>query len=177
MDLQQQLPYLIQEGRAWVRSQQARHRNAGSPLSSLERKALDPFFGTTTLDVVRVFRVDIIENPPFYENLPQTVRSILIDFRQMAGITFVDTVLLARPKVAKSDHISLIFHECVHVVQYQVLGVDDFVEQYVKGWAENGLIYDNIPLERIASQLEERFKSTSKVPFLVEAEVRLRLRN
>ncbi len=175
MDLQQHLSYLIQEGRAWVRSQQARYREAGSSLSNQERKALAPFFGASTLDDVRVCRVDLIENPPFYEDLPQTERSNLIDFQGMDGITFVDTVLLARSKVAEPAPISLIFHECVHVVQYQLLGVDDFVEQYVKGWVENRRIYKNIPLERIAYQLEERFKSTFKVPFFVEAEVRLRL--
>jgi len=175
MDLQQQLPYMIQGGRGWVHSQQSRYRNAGSPLPTQERRALDPFFGSTTLDIVRVCWVDLIENPPFYENLLQTERSNLIDFREMDGITFVDTVLLARSKVAEPAPISLIFHECVHVVQYQLLGVDDFVDQYVKGWAENSRIYENIPLERIAYQLQERFETTSKLPFCVEAEVRLRL--
>jgi len=177
MDLQRQLSYLIQEGRTWVRSQQNRYRNVGLPLSSQERKVVDPFFGATTIDAVRVCWVDVIENPPFYGGLPQTVQSVLIDFRQMAGITFVDTVLLARPKIAQSDSMSLIFHECVHVVQYQTLGVDNFVEQYVRGWAENGMVYDNIPLERIAYQLEERFKSASEAPFFVEAEIRIRLRS
>ena len=162
MDLQQQLSYLIQEGRAWVRSQQAQYRNEGSLLSTQERRALDLFFGSTTLDVVRVCWVDLIENPPFYEKFPQTERSNLIDFRGMDGITFVDTVLLARSKVAEPAPISLIFHECVHIVQYQLLGVGDFVEIYVKGWAENDRIYKKIPLEQMAYQLEEWFKSTSK---------------
>jgi hypothetical protein len=29
----------------------------------------------------------------------------------------------------------------VHVVQYDLLGVDEFMDQYVTGWAQNGFDY------------------------------------
>lgn len=37
-----------------------------------------------------------------------------LDFSQMAGITFNDTVILSD---AYSDLVSLLFHECVHLAQ------------------------------------------------------------
>lgn len=67
---------------------------------------------------------------------------------------------------------SLLFHELVHVVQYSLLGLDSFVEQYVLGWVQSGGTYEHIPLERLAFDLEGRYTSQAHVFFSVEVEVR-----
>jgi hypothetical protein len=170
--MKEQLPYLIREGKTWVLSQQDRHRNAGSTLSRRELNALAPFFGVRMLDSIRVCWVDVIENPLFYEELLEMGKPIPIDFREMGGIAYVDTILLARARIGGSDYMSLLFHECVHVVQYQVLGVDAFVDQYVNGWAANGFAYEKVPLEQDACQLQALFEKTPTIPFRAEAEVR-----
>jgi hypothetical protein len=93
--MKEQLPYLIREGKTWVLSQQDRHRNAGSTLSRRELNALAPFFGVRMLDSIRVCWVDVIENPLFYEELLEMGKPIPIDFREMGGIAYVDTIMLS----------------------------------------------------------------------------------
>jgi hypothetical protein len=107
----------------------------------------------------------------------QTLREVgadehdLLPFVDNNAVTF-DSLILVNPyKAAGTD---VIFHELVHVVQYRLLGVDEFVRQYVDGWmAERNLFpdhkhrYENIPLERIAFDLQETYKA-SHATFSVE---------
>ena len=90
-----------------------------------------------------------------------------LDFTQMAGITFLDTVLILRTKADLSEAAltSLLFHEAVHVVQYEHLGLDRFMHEYVMGWAANGFEYRNIPLERQAYALQDRFVENPSAEF------------
>ena len=89
----------------------------------------------------------------------------------MAGITFVDTIVAVKPWMWTSDRVSLLFHECVHVCQYRILGIDRFFEEYVKGWAQNGFDYYSIPMEKDAYELEHLFSASSQGSFSVETEV------
>jgi hypothetical protein len=75
----------------------------------------------------------------------------LPDFSLMAAITFVDTVVSHEPFTDR-----LLFHELVHVVQYERLGVLEFAAKYVRGFLTGGS-YEAIPLERNAYELEARF--------------------
>jgi len=86
----------------------------------------------------------------------------------MAGITFVDTILISDLYAHDQPRISLLFHEMVHVVQYGWLGVSEFTSQYVQGWVQNGFVYAEIPLERDADELQKRFDSAPQNPFSVE---------
>jgi hypothetical protein len=134
------------------------------------------FFPASLLDAVHIQPVPAIPNPTFYQQLIAAGLPIPLDFSQMWGITFVDTILIAEPKVSPASLEPLLFHECVHVVQYALLGVDRFMEQYVTGWAANGQQYDRIPLEVEAYQLESAFTKNPRTPFSVEAAVQKRLR-
>ncbi len=169
------LDYLIEQAKAWVRSQQSLHRHLGDLLSGTELSALAPFFRTSTLAKVRIREIETIENPDFYAALRLEIQRELIDFEQMKGITFCDTILLVKTNSATRADTSLLFHECVHVVQYHLLGIDDFIEQYITGWAENGYQYEAIPLERDAYQLQGRFDQNPLAPFSVEREQSQRL--
>jgi hypothetical protein len=63
----------------------------------------------------------------------------------------------------------------VHVVQYSLLGVDEFVAGYVTDWARNGFRYDRIPLEQDACELEKRFAADPATGFPVFTEVEKQL--
>jgi hypothetical protein len=89
----------------------------------------------------------------------------LPDFAHMAAITFVDTVVSHEPF---SDR--LLFHELVHVVQYEKLGLEGFAATYVRGFLSGGS-YDGIPLQINAYELDARFAKTADEPFSVEEEV------
>jgi len=63
----------------------------------------------------------------------------------------VDTVVSHEPF---NDR--LLFHELVHVVQYEKLGLEGFAAKYVRGFL-NGGSYEGIPLEMNAYELDARF--------------------
>jgi hypothetical protein len=137
----------------------------------VEDARLAPWFDEGTRRSVRVAHVPGIDNPPFYREIGRVV----LDFTGMAAITFVDTVVANRRFVEEPAPVELLFHELVHVVQYQVLGVDAFTRQYVDGWAAGGFSYANIPLERMAYRLQADFEAGTlegRVNEIVETELR-----
>jgi hypothetical protein len=93
-----------------------------------------------------------------FRNLP--------DFSEMAAITFVDVVVSHQELTD-----SLLFHELVHVVQHAQMGVRDFAVRYINGFIQGGS-YEEIPLEKNAYLLEERFSQNEKQIFSVDDEVR-----
>ena len=169
--MEKQLNFLIENGKPWVRSQRTLHRPLAQALSASIRQPLEPYFKPDTLDCVRVRVVPSIENPGFYAEFEKAGQPIPLDFSLMDGITFVDTVLIAEPSIRSTGLLPLIFHECVHVVQYKVLGADVFVSQYVNGWASNGFDYFSIPLEKTAYAMQSRFQAGEHIPFSVEQHV------
>lgn len=173
--MNQLLAYLITNGKSWVRSQRNLHRPSASQLSPAARRALAPYFDPRLLDHLRVRLVRRIANPDFYSDFERARKPIPLDFTAMTGITFIDTVLLAQDRGGSMTNIALLFHECVHAVQYRLLGIDQFVERYVSGWAQNGYQYRSIPLERDAYDLQGRFERAPDRPFSAEAEVARRL--
>lgn len=83
----------------------------------------------------------------------------------MAAITFVDTVVSHGP-----FRDGLLFHELVHVVQYEKLGLAEFAAEYVRGFLSGGS-YEAISLEINAYELDARFAAEPATAFSVEAEV------
>jgi hypothetical protein len=84
----------------------------------------------------------------------------------ISGITYKDTYFLERNAVTDE---SLHVHELVHVVQWQVLGPEDFLLLYATGLSEHG--YLGCPLEGMAFEHQRRFDA-GESPYSVEAEVR-----
>lgn len=176
MNLEDLLTYLIEKGRSWVEAQRNHHRPSSRTLTESEKAAFRPFFGEGILNVARVKRVPIIENPSFCNELEAMGIPPPLDFTTMEGITFIDTVLISDSEHPQHEPLaSLLFHELVHVVQYSWLGKDVFVERYIRGWADGGQNYFSIPLERDAYQLQERYEAQSYQSFSVVAEVIRRL--
>ncbi len=176
MNLEDLLTYLIEKGRYWVQEQRNDHRPASRTLTEAEKVAFRPFFGEGILNISRVKRVPVIENPGFYSELRAMGIPPPLDFTTMEGITFIDTVLISDSEHPQHEPLAaLLFHELVHVVQYAWLGKDAFVERYVRGWAEGGQDYFAIPLERDAYQLQARYEAQPQQGFSVVAEVIRRL--
>src|SRR6266581_5947325 len=145
-------------------------------LTGAEASALRPFFPAQTLTMVRFAAVPMIENPPFYTALEEAGIGIPLDFRGMTGITFVDTVLISQvAPMPEGEWLPLLFHELVHVLQYQELGLERFVRVYVTGWAAAGGSYPDIPLERDAYELDGQFRAEPTRPFDALGAVRQRL--
>jgi len=128
-----------------------------------------PFFSTEVLANTRVAHASG-PNPRFYFLVRLLGIRGVLEMSAIGAITLVDVI--AYPERMNR---STLFHELVHVVQYRVLGLQQFARLYVTGFL-NGGGYEDIPLERQAYELEERFSRDPRSVFSVEMDVLERLR-
>lgn len=148
---------ILRAARAWVRNRRDHHYRQGLPLARPDLAWLSAWFDPELLARVRVCRAGL-PVPHF------------------SGITYGDTILID-PGAPGSGHAwrRLLFHELVHVVQYEVLGLDGFVDRYLRDWAAAGYRYRAIALEEDAYAIEAMFSSDPGRPFPVREEVERRL--
>jgi hypothetical protein len=160
---------LIQKVAGYIESQRHNYRDRATPLNTNEKAVMAPFFPQSILDSTRVVFLasERVSNPGFYSDL--LARGFepgsLPDFTKMAAITFVDTAVFHEPITNRT-----LFHELVHVVQYDKLGLVEFAAKYVTGFLTGGS-YEAIPLERNAYELDARFAKTPGDAFSVQDEV------
>ena len=173
MDMNQLMALLIAQGQKWIKEQRHAYRPRARKLPDHTIAQFSPFFETPLLQAVRLVIVPALENPKFLEAYRTTFdeKAIpLLDFTSFAGITFVDTIVLA-DRFASGDPDAVIFHELVHAVQYDLLGPEKFVELYLLGWINQGFNYAAIPLEMDAYELQNRYEADPIDAFSVRDEV------
>lgn len=147
----------------WIQQTLDAHAGEKRPVASLSFTRLPRYFSERLLNAASVVLTDALPVPPLsalglwefadFENQP------------INGITYQDTYFLQRG--AATDE-SLHFHELVHVVQWQVLGPEDFLLIYAAGLAGHG--YRRCPLEAMAFDHQRNFDADD-APYPVEAEV------
>ncbi|MFY9528094.1 MAG: hypothetical protein WAR24_04210 [Candidatus Acidiferrales bacterium] len=163
-----QIAWVIEQVAAYIERQRSAFALRAVPLSDNQKMSMCPFFTERILNSARVvLAAEQVGNPPFYRGLMRMgfQDGSLPDFALMAATTFVDVVVSHKPITSK-----LLFHELVHVAQYEKLGLADFAAKYVRGFL-NGGSYEAIPLEVNAYELEVRFAAAPTKPFSVEIEV------
>jgi len=148
---------ILWAARAWVRNRRQRYHSLGHPLASVDIDWLSLFHDPGLLARVHLCRV------PLHLN-------------RIAGVTYGDVILMDPGAPANGRAWErLVFHELVHVVQYDILGIDGFIDRYLRGWAAGGCRYMGIPLEKDAYAIEAMFTADPRRPFLVRDEVEQRL--
>ena len=161
--------WIIEQVAHYIQQQRQTYRGRAVPLDGQQRSVLQPFFPASALDSARAVALagERVSNPPFYPELRRMgfEPGSLPDFSLMAAITFVDTVVSHEPFTDR-----LLFHELVHVVQYEKLGLPEFAAKYVSGFLHGGS-YEKIPLEMNAYELESRFAAAPAKAFSVVDEV------
>jgi hypothetical protein len=164
-----QIAWVIQQVAAYIERQRQTYRSRAASLSQNQKSVMHPFFPASTLDSARVVVLagNRVGNPPFYGEIFKMgfEAGSLPDFGDMAAVTYVDTVVSHETFTDR-----LLFHELVHVVQYEKLGVAEFAAKYVKGFLSGGS-YEAIPLEMNAYELDTRFATERTKTFSVAAEV------
>lgn len=143
--------------RAWVRSRSAHYHAKGLPISPADLDWLVPFHAPHLLADVRICRAPL-------------------RLSRFAGMTYGAAILISPD--APSEGAAwrrLIFHELVHVVQYDILDIDAFIDMYLREWAEGGYRYRAIGLEEDAYAIESLYTAGPLQPFSVRAEVERRL--
>ena|SRR5579859_3713124 len=150
---------------SFIKTQKEAFHQLGTPLSTAEQETLKPFFSEGILHTTRFFlKTDgPIESPDFITELNE--RGILFTLDMLKAVTFQDVIVAYEPLDAKVQ-----FHELVHAVQYQKMGLKQFANRYVRGLFMKGS-YEGIPLEVNARLLEQAFTRNSSEPFSVEQEV------
>ena len=158
-----QIAQLSQAVAAYIHAQREHYYPLGIAMSFGE--TWKQYFPASDLERVRILQPghERVVNPPFYADLEELGFTGLPDFSTMAAITFDNVVVFHEPLTPQ-----LIFHEMVHVVQYRLLGMEEFARLYVRGYLHGG--YDGTPLEICAYQLDGRFIMGGPA-FDVEAEV------
>ena len=151
----------------WLRNAQQEYRAVSRALTDEEASSLRGYFGQDLLTRVRVAPVERISNPGFFGSLSGLGVPVPWDFSAEPGLSAVDTVVLSRPLVPAGSWFSVLFEECVHVQQFQTLGISKLVSRYVDALFANGFNYRNLPMEQQARELRLRFDAGLKV-FSVE---------
>jgi len=159
-ELERLRPYLFEKFEEWLLQQRRIHMVNARPLSSQEKSRLDGYFEKRILDKARLASVDRISNPEFYDDLAKSGIPIPLDFSNAIGLTLIDCIIIRKELWANpASLISTIFHELVHVVQFDILGLKRHVELYSDSLRGNDYQYHAVILERQAYDLSQRFDS------------------
>jgi hypothetical protein len=151
----------------YISGQREKYFPVAAPLSNQQKAAMKAFFKPELLNVARllVLQGERVANPDFYPMLSGMGFTNLPDQSTMAAITFSETVVSHVP-----FDTDLLFHELVHVEQYNQLGVTTFSDLYVRGFL-NGGGYEGIPLEQNAYLLGARYAQSRAGSFSVTDDV------
>jgi len=144
----------------WIDQALEAHARDATPVLNSPFIRLQDHYPDMLLARTRVVVVPRVPFPPVSQlGLPEfrAMETMLMD-----GVTYKDTFFVR----AGSQRDSLYFHELVHVVQWDRLGVDNFLYAYAIGLMQHG--YQQSPLEQMAFQLQARFDQQRVPENLVE---------
>jgi len=145
----------------WISQTLAESAGKARTVASLNFPRLADYFKKDLLARVKVVFTDKVPVPPLTSwGLPQFENFEKTNF---SGITYLTTYFLVKREAGCE---SLHFHELVHVIQWELLGAERFLERYVDGF-EKCKYRDNL-LEVIAYDHEARFKAGAEPAYSVE---------
>jgi hypothetical protein len=157
---------------AYVREQRDRYFPSAMPLSAQRKAIMQPFFSPALLGRIRIVELEgaCLSDPPFYSKARNLGFSSLPNVAQMASLTFLDVVVF-NDRMTDSD----LFHALVHAVQFQILGLQRYIDLLVRGFLRTNAHFA-VPLEAHAFALESKFVRNGLETFSVEEQVRLWIR-
>ena len=147
--------------RKWIDDVLDGHNDQATAIVNLGFPRLQQVFPSEFLEKARVIVVSgKVPFPPLSRmGLPELSR---MENMPRTGITYKDTFFINNAHQSESLH----FHELVHVVQWEKLGVDNFLLAYGAGLMQ--FDYRNSPLEQMAYLLQERFEGRNLPHGIVE---------
>jgi hypothetical protein len=158
--LQRALPQIEQ----WIDNLRAQHLLKSISASDVGFPRLAAHFPMPLLKATRVASVGTIPFPPVsVYGLPEFDAMARMP---LVGITFRD-MYFVQPSFETEG---VQFHELIHVVQWKVLGVREFLLAYALGVVQ--CEYEKSPLEAIAYDLQARFEQGLGLPSVAESVAR-----
>jgi hypothetical protein len=154
---------------AYYRQEREMYVRHSEPLAANLRAVIQPYFSKDLLERLKTITLTggaRIPPPHFYVKAKEMSGGKFPDFVHMASITYIDVIVF-------HDEIEprALFHGTAHAAQMSVLGFDQYIELYVRGFAKH-LSWLAIPLEAQAFQLEARFAENRTEIFSVEDEIK-----
>ena len=152
----------------WQR-QADRYSPQAQSIPTAQKSILKPFFPAAILERTRVAECVQPESPPA-EMLERVKSFALPPLVHQPSIAFGDVVVFQAKVVERS-----LFHSLVHIVQYDLLGLERYFELFLRALVRKGA-YINVPFEVQAYGLDSRFAASPSQAFSVEEEVKVWLR-
>jgi hypothetical protein len=157
--------------REYMREQREEYLSIGKPLERGQVAVMKPFFSSTFLASVKVVQLvgRRIAEPSCCMEARAAGFHGLPEFTHLASVTFQE-VLVFNDKITER----LLFQALVRSVQFQVLGLDRYVESFIRAFLATRWLF-SVPLEAHAFELESKFATDRKRAFSVEDDVRMRV--
>jgi hypothetical protein len=164
----QQLTQIVEEVIVNARQREELYLRRASPLTTAQKEAIRGFFPQRLLDDVNILELknEHVANPEYQKRAQTRGYRLMLDFRHMPDIAHPRLVIFQEKLSPR-----LLFHGMVHVMQYAVLGLERYLELYVRAFLHTGN-YAAVPLEVQAFQLDRQYTENPSREFSVEAEVR-----
>jgi hypothetical protein len=139
-------PHLI----GWIHKTLGAYAKEAKTVASLGFPRLSSYFSPDLLASTNVVAVERLPMPPLSS---MGLRGFAeFEHGDYAGITYLNTFFV-KHRAAATER--LYFHELVHVVQWRILGPENFVAAYAAGLEAFG--YRDSPLETMAYNAEASF--------------------
>jgi hypothetical protein len=168
-----QITLAIARVSAYLQEQRERYFYSASPLTQRQNTLMSPYFSAALLERIRIVELigHRLPNPPFYAEAVEFGFFNLPQIAHMASVTFLDAIVFNEKITERS-----LFHALVHAAQFQVLGLERYVNLFVRSFV-NTKFHFSVPLEAHAFSLESRFVGHPADRFSVEDQVRLWIKN
>ena len=126
--------------------------HAGNPQTVISRgfPRLPLYFSADTLASAKVVLVDKLPIPPL--SSWGLIRFADFERGNFDGITYLNTFFIKRDELRNE---AIHFHELIHIVQWRILGPEQFLRSYADGLERLG--YRDSPLEVMAYDAEAAF--------------------
>jgi hypothetical protein len=153
----------------FLREQRERYLHSAVPLTSHHKALMWPYFSSALLDRVKIVELDgsRVPNPPFYDEARALGFANLPDVTHMHALTFLNVVVFNERITERT-----LFHELVHAVQFDLLGLERYCDLFVRSFVKTKLHF-SVPLEAHAFSLESKFLGSPVQRFSVEDQVSL----
>lgn len=150
--------------REWIDRRLALHATQVQSITAFGFSRLPTYYSPGRVEGAKAVLVDSVPVPPLSAmGLGQFAAFEVTPFW---AITYKDTYFIRRDRAQQEP---VHFHEMVHIIQWEQLGIEPFLLLYALGLLQHG--YENSPLEAMAYNHQRRFE-TSAEPYDVETAVR-----
>ena len=151
----------------YVQKQRERYAAIAEPLRDHHSTTMKRFFSPELISRIRVAEVNSrqIPEPLFYAKAKTMGIRDLPVLAHMASLTFVDVLVFTGPMTERD-----LFHALVHAAQFEVLGLVNWADLYVRGFLKLGRDF-LVPIEAHAFALDTRFATNPARAFDVKSEI------